>query len=209
MKLLSWYCRGLGNPLAVWALRRLIRKKDPDVVFAMETRRSSSELVALQGIGGFNNLFPVSCAGAGRSRAGGLCLLWQDDIDNTMVHSSLNHILFHFVHRDTNVLMQVLAVYVWPEEHNKWRTWHMIKRYKPYALVSWLCIGYFYAILSPTDKLGGNPVDFAHLQVAMDALLDCGLRDVGYSGYRYTWSNKRKAPNTIEERLDYALVNDS
>lgn len=36
----------------------------------------------------------------------------------------------------------------------------------------------------------------------------CGLREVGYSGYCFTWSNKRKATNTMEERLDYALIND-
>lgn len=40
-------------------------------------------------------------------------------------------------------------------------------------------------------------------------LVDCGLQDVGYMGYRFTWSNKRKSPHTIQERLDYALVNDS
>lgn len=40
-------------------------------------------------------------------------------------------------------------------------------------------------------------------------LSDCGLHDVRYSGYRFTWSNKRKIPHTVEERLDYALVNDA
>ncbi|XP_057453803.1 uncharacterized protein LOC130745492 [Lotus japonicus] len=29
------------------------------------------------------------------------------------------------------------------------------------------------------------------------------------SGYRFTWSNKRVTPDTIEERLDYALANDA
>lgn len=31
---------------------------------------------------------------------------------------------------------------------------------------------------------------------------------MGCSGYRFTWSNKRSIPSTIEERLDYVLVND-
>lgn len=72
----------------------------------------------------------------------------------------------------------------------------------------WLCIGDFNDVLSPLDKLGGNLVDFFHLQVALNAISGCGLRNVGYSGYRFTWSNKRKTSNTIEERLDFALVND-
>ncbi|XP_057444657.1 uncharacterized protein LOC130736903 [Lotus japonicus] len=32
--------------------------------------------------------------------------------------------------------------------------------------------------------------------------------EVAYAGYRFTWSNKRKAPHNIQERLDYALVNE-
>ncbi|XP_057444702.1 uncharacterized protein LOC130736943 [Lotus japonicus] len=37
----------------------------------------------------------------------------------------------------------------------------------------------------------------------------CGLTDAGYSSYRFTWSNKRSIPASIEERLDYALINES
>lgn len=48
----------------------------------------------------------------------------------------------------------------------------------------------------------------ARLQECARVLAYCGLREVDYSGYLFTWSNKRKAPHTVEERIDYALVND-
>ncbi|PON42644.1 Endonuclease/exonuclease/phosphatase [Parasponia andersonii] len=35
MKILSWNCRGLGQPRAVGALSALLRKEDPDCVFSM------------------------------------------------------------------------------------------------------------------------------------------------------------------------------
>lgn len=57
--------------------------------------------------------------------------------------------------------------------------------------------------------MGGDPVNVAHLQFIDQTLLDCGLQDAGYSGYRFTWSNKRSIPRSIEERLDYVLVNES
>lgn len=81
-------------------------------------------------------------------------------------------------------------------------------RYKPDDQVSWLCIGDFNNIMRPTNKLGGGPADVGRLQICEETMSDCGLRDVDYLGYRFTWFNKRKAPHTVEERLDYALVND-
>lgn len=39
-----------------------------------------------------------------------------------------------------------------------------------------------------------------------EALRDCNLEDIGYSGYPFTWSNRRfGSPNLIEERLDMFL----
>ncbi|XP_057440277.1 uncharacterized protein LOC130732189 [Lotus japonicus] len=178
------------------------------MVFSMETRRFSHEMASLRNIGGLGNLFPVGCSGSGRSRAGGLCLFWREGLEVEFISSSLNHILRMVTDPDTSSSVQVLAIYGWPEEHNKWRTWDLVRRYKPDDSVPWLCIGDFNEVLSPNDKLGGGPVDVARLQDCARTIADCGLRDVGYSGYRFTWSNKRKAPGTVEERLDYALVND-
>ena len=38
MSCLSWNCRGLGNPQTVDELVTLVGKKDPNVVFLMETK---------------------------------------------------------------------------------------------------------------------------------------------------------------------------
>lgn len=37
MRCISWNCRGLGNPSAVRALKKLLRAKNPDIVFLMKT----------------------------------------------------------------------------------------------------------------------------------------------------------------------------
>lgn len=41
------------------------------------------------------------------------------------------------------------------------------------------------------------------------ACSDCGLHRVETSGYTFTWLNKRTFPDTVEEHIDYALVNDA
>lgn len=38
MSLLSWKCRGLGNPQTINALKNVIRLEDPTTVFLMETK---------------------------------------------------------------------------------------------------------------------------------------------------------------------------
>ncbi|KAK7287207.1 hypothetical protein RIF29_00337 [Crotalaria pallida] len=40
-------------------------------------------------------------------------------------------------------------------------------------------------------------------------ILESTAEEVGFMGYRFTWSNKRCNADCIEERLDYALANDS
>lgn len=71
-------------------------------------------------------------------------------------------------------------------------------------MVLWICFGDFNDILSLLDKLGGDLNNVGHLQFISHFCTDDGI-----FGYRFTWSNKQRVLATIEERLDYVLVNDT
>lgn len=71
----------------------------------------------------------------------------------------------------------------------------------------WLCIDDLNDILSPSNKLGGAPPDLGNLEVENRVCFDCGPHRVESSSYTFTWTNKRTFPNTVEEHLDYALMN--
>lgn len=46
------------------------------------------------------------------------------------------------------------------------------------------------------------------MEAFRDCLAECGLADLGFSGYPYTWDNKRDGDANIQVRLDRAICND-
>jgi hypothetical protein len=88
MIVLSWNCRGLGNPRTVRSLHHLVRVKRPNLVFLMETKmlqkRAATVLIKI----GFDHCFVVDCHGKG----GGLMMLWKDDILVEIQNYSRRHI---------------------------------------------------------------------------------------------------------------------
>ena len=49
MSAISWNCRGLGNPLTVKALQKVVLEKDPTLVFLMETKFSVNQMEGIKG----------------------------------------------------------------------------------------------------------------------------------------------------------------
>ncbi|XLR62254.1 hypothetical protein S83_012926 [Arachis hypogaea] len=92
MRIISWNCRGLGNPLAVRALSKLIKQKGSNLVFLIETRRKETEMMRMRYKGGLANVVAVDCEGESRQRAGGLAVIWDNSIRVFIRSMSINHI---------------------------------------------------------------------------------------------------------------------
>lgn len=77
LKILSWNCQGLGNPLTVGRLQELRKRVDPDVIFLLEMK--NPDVVVLQKVEslGYHNHAFVSPHG---TASGGLALLWKQEI---------------------------------------------------------------------------------------------------------------------------------
>jgi exonuclease III len=83
MKILSWNCRGLGNPTAVRALKKLFMSKSPDLVFLMETKLHSNDTKGkfVLSCGPLSHFYMFDCTINNGSRSGGLAVLWNDCIN--------------------------------------------------------------------------------------------------------------------------------
>lgn len=92
MKSFCWNCHGLGAPRAVRAVHKLINNLHQNFVFLMETKLKVREVEKLNDKLGFKNAIWVDCSGDGRRRAGGMRLLWDEDMVVGLLSYSTNHI---------------------------------------------------------------------------------------------------------------------
>ena len=84
------------------------------------------------------------------------------------------------------------------------KSWDAIRYLSAQDNLPWICVGDYNEALFQSDQLGGNPRPFAQMEAFWDCLADCGLADLGFSGYPYTWDNKRDGADNVKVRLDRA-----
>lgn len=85
--------------------------------------------------------------------------------------------------------------------------WSNLKSIAASISVPWLVGGDFNDYLTADEKWGGNPACNHRMTFFRNAINECGLSDLGYSGPKFTWWNKRPNGNMIFERLDRFLAN--
>lgn len=88
MTILSWNCRGLGNPRAVLVLRELIRTHTPDIIFLFETLVHAQKLEDIRIKIGYEGCFAVNRDG----RSGGIGVFWRCSSTCSLLSFSNNHV---------------------------------------------------------------------------------------------------------------------
>lgn len=63
MKLLSWNCQGLRNPLTAQDLHHMVKEKKPKVVFLMETMIKARRVKVLKNKLGMEGCFAIDSMG--------------------------------------------------------------------------------------------------------------------------------------------------
>lgn len=198
----AWNCRGLGNPRAVRALKELIKKEDPQIIFLCETKLTKVEWGRMKLKLGFAKCEAVDCEGVGRR--GGLALLWRDSVDLSIKAVSSNYV-DSWVRHDNGSFWRFTGFYGNFESSRKMESWNKLRDLGEQFNMPWLCCGDFNEILYHSEKRGGVRKASSLLGNFKQALEDCDLFDCEPSGYKYTWSNNQEV--LIEARLDRFVVN--
>jgi hypothetical protein len=202
MKILSWNCRGLGNPQTVQELRRMVNKKKPDMVFLMETKLNNKKMELIRIKLGFKNVFAVDSVG----KSGGLALLWHDDSTIEVQNFSRRHI---------NAIVSTTGENSWkwtgfyghPDTNRREEAWSLLRKLSVLQPETWMVMGDFNEILDSSEKRGGGDRPRRQMEAFRRTLSDCALMDLGFCGPKFTWNNCKEEGAFIRERLDRGVAN--
>ena len=77
------------------------------------------------------------------------------------------------------------------------------------STLPWLCLGDFNEILRWSEKKGGNDRAEWQMNNFREAVDVCGLQEVDFNGYKFTYDNGREQGTYIQCRLDRAFGSDA
>ncbi|KAM3681849.1 hypothetical protein ACJW31_12G029400 [Castanea mollissima] len=101
---------------------------------------------------------------------------------------------------------RLTGFYGQPEGHQKHESWRLLRHLHAQASLLWVCLGDYNEILNSREKQGGIPEALAPMLAFKETLLHCGLEDLGYHRYPFTWRNGRPGEAFIKLRLDRACA---
>jgi exonuclease III len=148
MSVLSWNCRGLGNPVTVRDLNRLVKEKKPDLVFLMETKMNNKKCDFIRIKLGFDYSFCVDCVG----RSGGLLLLWRNDLNVIIQTYSRRHISAIIDCNGVNSDWRFTGFYGHPITATRKESWDLLRHLHTFQPTPWLCTGDFNEIINLSEK---------------------------------------------------------
>ncbi|CAM8992687.1 unnamed protein product [Rhodiola kirilowii] len=200
MSLVAWNCRGLGNPLAIRALKDVLNTSKSQIIGLVETKATKQRCEVIRARLGFRCCFSVPA----RGRSGGLALFWNNPDEVSITNFSFYHIDF-MVHM--TVPFRATLFYGAPRASLRFRSWELLRQLKDLSSAPWCVLGDFNEILSFSETSQNAQRRSGAIAQFRSAVGDCHLGDLGFKGYRFTYSNKRRDAYETRCRLDRVLAN--
>ena len=98
------------------------------------------------------------------------------------------------------------AIYASPDQQSHMNLWNDLALYATSHFLPWMLAGDFNDIISHHESLSSSPPNRRRMFAFNDLLNNCILLDLGYSGPKFMWTNKRDN-GLIMKSLDRALSN--
>lgn len=164
-------------------------------VFLSETKASDNRMEFVAKAIGFPHFTDIGLKG----RAGGICLLWAKEIDVELLEFNANTIAIKV--RECNVSWALIGFSGPSNRAKKLKAWTNLHAFLETIEEWWLCFGDLNTIIDDIEKDRGKSGSSSTLSFLKNLLFDLGVVDLGFSGNKFTWSNKRWGRHCIRERL--------
>ncbi|KAK2635481.1 hypothetical protein Ddye_030273 [Dipteronia dyeriana] len=142
MKILCWNVRGLRSIRAFQVLLRVKKVYQPDVLFLMETKVDHGCMENIRVKLGFGGKLVVNS----ERKKGGLCLLWRDGADISLLSYSKYHIDVQVLEQRMNP-WRLTGFYGHPVASQRHYTWTLLRRLRDMSSLPWVYAGDFNEIL--------------------------------------------------------------
>ncbi|XP_069154435.1 uncharacterized protein [Solanum lycopersicum] len=136
-------------------------------------------------------------------------VFWNSDIDCNILDEDEQQITCDMKHNELQYQFTTTFIYAKCKEYLRRPLWEKLLHHASVSTNPWCAVGDYNVISDVEEKLGGLPYNMKKSMDFIAVIEACGLIDIGFSGHRFTWSNKRGINHRIWKRLDRALVNDS
>ncbi|KAK9912299.1 hypothetical protein M0R45_036169 [Rubus argutus] len=200
---LSWNCHGLGRTMTKTALKELIFKYHPNIVFLSETRLKNDKVSEIRR----KCNFPFGITVKPVKTGGGLALWWDHSVVVQVLSKSKNLIDTIIKFKAYGSHIRISWFYGPPKKEFKTAFWNSITNLAGSIDLPWLCAGDFNEHLWPYEKEGGKPWDPGKHRFLREFMDTNDLIDVPFKGQRFTWSNNWPGDGLIMIRLDRGVVN--
>lgn len=187
MKILSWNCRGLGQPRTVQELVCLSKTHRPNVIFISETRKNKEYVESLRYRLGMNNVFTVSVQGKG----GGVAVFW-DDSYSVELNKYGEHFIDMYVCKEDGSKWRSTFVYGEPKASQRYVMWDLLRRIKTLGAGPWFMVGDFNEVMWQSEHFSRNKRLPKLMANFCEVLSECNLFDLGFSGVPWTYNNKQE-----------------
>ena len=206
MNIIIWNCKGALKPKFKQMVADLISWHNLVVMVIIETRVSdyrAEEVIKGLPFDGFAILETIGFTG-------GIWLLWN----SFMVHVEVLSLTEQEIHAPLQVQSLpsswiLSAIYASPKFKNRCILWENLEKVSDHHDLLWILMGDFNEVLEESEKFGGNSLSVRRVREYIECMKHCNLLDLGFSGLKFTWTNKRGLRNLIQEWLDRCWANPS
>ncbi|KAL2931584.1 hypothetical protein RDABS01_036994 [Bienertia sinuspersici] len=202
MSVLLWNCRGAARKGFRRNLWQLYRDHKPDFVILTETRVNLNSAKYWLEEFPFNSMEVVEPIGF----TGGIIILWNEGVNKFEVFCKDDRFLHGSIQVCSSYSFLFTAVYAPTKHSQRIAIWKKIENIATSIALPWLCIGDFNQIANSSEKRGGRIPKENRMRMFNDFMQNCAFIDLGASGNKFTWFNKRRS-HPIYERLDRCLAN--
>nr|XP_016490429.1 PREDICTED: uncharacterized protein LOC107810195 [Nicotiana tabacum] len=102
----------------------------------------------------------------------------------------------------------ITRVYAKSTIEKRRKLWRKIRSVHHYINGPWTILRDFNVITNAAEKKGGTPYTLNESRDFLSCMEDCGMCDLGFNGYPFTWCNGKGRRNRISERLDRVMINE-